>query len=111
MKLNEQSVGAVTVVEVVGRLDSANAPKLQERIAALMDAGNASLVLDLAKVEYISSAGFRSLLLLARQATQTRCRLVLCGLTPKVRRLFDLGGFLDILPIAASREEGVAAAQ
>jgi len=44
-----------------------------------MEAGNASLVLDLAKVEYISSAGFRSLLLLARQATQTRCRLVLCA--------------------------------
>jgi anti-anti-sigma factor len=111
MNLNEQTVGSVTVVEVVGRLDSAHAPKLQERITTLIGAGNASLVLDIANVEYVSSAGFRSLLLLARQASQTKSRFVLCGLTPKVRRLFDLGGFLDILPIAASREEGIAAAQ
>jgi anti-anti-sigma factor len=111
LNLNELAVGSVTVVEVVGRLDSANAPKLQERVAALMTAGSASLLLDFAKVDYISSAGFRSLLLLARQATQTKCRFVLCGLTPKVRQLFDLGGFLDILPIATTREEGIAAAQ
>ena len=111
MNLNEQSIGAVTVVEVAGRLDSANAPKLQERIAALMSAGKASILLDFGKVEYISSAGFRSLLLLARQATQARYRFILCGLTPKVLQLFDLGGFLDLLPIKPTREEGIAAAQ
>jgi stage II sporulation protein AA (anti-sigma F factor antagonist) len=111
VNLNEQSVGAVTVLEVDGRLDSANAPKMQERVAALLGKAPSSVLLDLSKVEYISSAGFRSLLLLARQATQTQARFVLCGLTPKVRQLFDLGGFLDILPIAQTREEGLAAAQ
>jgi stage II sporulation protein AA (anti-sigma F factor antagonist) len=111
VNFNEEAVGAVTVVEAIGRLDSANAPKLQERIGALIAGGKPSVLLDLSKVEYISSAGFRSLLLLARQATQTKCRFVLCGLTPKVRQLFELGGFLDILPIAQNREEGIAGAQ
>ena len=111
MNLTEHSVGAVTVIEVAGRMDSANAPKLHERMAKLMSSGSASLLLDLSKVEYISSAGFRVLLLLARQAGQAQCRFVLCGLTAKVRQLFDLGGFLELLPIAQSREEGIAAAQ
>ena len=111
MILSEQTVGKVTVVEAAGRIDSANSPKLQERIAALMAGGTGAILLDLDKVEYISSAGFRSLLLLARQAGQTGCRFVLCGLRPKVKQLFDLGGFLDLLPIAGTREEGIAAAQ
>jgi stage II sporulation protein AA (anti-sigma F factor antagonist) len=111
MNLNEQTVGSVTIVEVVGRVDSANAPKLQDRAGALLSASGGGVLLDLSKVEYISSAGFRSLLLLARQAGQSKSRFVLCGLTPKVRQLFDLGGFLDVLPIAQTREEGIAAAQ
>src|SRR5258708_2170520 len=72
--------------------------------------GKAS-VLDLSKVEYISSAGFRVLLLLDRQAGKDERRLVLCGLTPKVRQLFDLGGFLDLFPIAQTQEEAIAAAK
>jgi len=110
MILNERSVGEVVVVEVTGRIDSTHAPKLHERIGALMSAGKAS-VLDLSKVEYISSAGFRVLLLLARQAGQDGRRLVLCGMTAKLRQLFDLGGFLDLFPIAQTQEEGIAAAQ
>jgi stage II sporulation protein AA (anti-sigma F factor antagonist) len=111
MILNEQAVGAVKVVEVTGRIDSANAPVLHERLGAAMTAGAPPVVLDLGKVEYISSAGFRVLLLLARHAGEVKTRFVLCGLTPKVRRLFDLGGFLDLLPITQTREEGIAAAQ
>ena len=111
MNLTEEKVGTVNVIEVAGRVDSANAPKLQERAAAIFTAGGGAVLLDLAKVEYISSAGFRSLLLLARQAKEVKSPFVLCGLTPKVRQLFDLGGFLDLLPVAATREEGIAAAQ
>jgi anti-anti-sigma factor len=111
VNLTEQKVGSVNIIEVAGRVDSANAPKLQERAGAIFASGDGSVLLDLAKVEYISSAGFRSLLLLARQAKETKKPFVLCGLTPKVRQLFDLGGFLDLLPVAATREEGIAAAQ
>lgn len=110
MILTERSVGDVAVVEVNGRIDGTHASKLHERIGALMTSGKAA-VMDLSKVEYISSAGFRVLLLLARQSGKEGRRLVLCGLTPKVRQLFDLGGFLDLFPIEQSQEEGIAAAQ
>ena len=111
MILKDQAVGEVAVVEVDGRVDSANAPRLQDHVAALMNGGKKSVLLDLGKVEYVSSAGFRAFLLLARQAGEAKCRFALCSLTPKVHRLFDMGGFLDLLPIAQTREEGVAAAK
>ena len=109
MNLNERKIGDVAVIEITGRIDSVQAPKLHESVAALVTAGQRAILLDLTKVEYISSAGFRVLLLLARQAGQATSRLALCGLSPKVRQLFDLGGFLDLFPIASTQEEGIAA--
>ena len=69
-----------------------------------------SVVVDFADVEYVSSAGFRVLLIAAKRADASASRLVLSGLSAKVRQLFDLGGFLDLFSIMASREEALKAA-
>ena len=111
MDLKEQVVGEVTVVEVKGRVDSSTAPALGERLETLLATPSQRLVLDMRDLEYISSAGFRVLLLAARRAEQAAGRLVLCGLSGKVRQLFDLGGFLDFFAISASRDEAVTVAR
>ena len=110
MDLREEKVGGVTVVEVAGRVDSTTAPALGERLSASLDAPKVRVVLDLGRLEYISSAGFRILLLAAKRAEESGSRLVLCGVAGKVRQLFDLGGFLDLFTIVGSRDEGIAAA-
>jgi anti-anti-sigma factor len=110
MELREEKVGEVSVVEVKGRIDSTTAPALGERLRANLEAPKVRVVLDLSRLEYISSAGFRILLLAAKRADETGSRLVLCGVAGKVKQLFDLGGFLDLFTIVGSREEGIAAA-
>ena len=111
MKLVEEVTEEVTVVEAHGRLDSTTAKEFGDRLTALVQAGRAAIVLDLKNIAYISSAGFRVLLLAARRAEDASTRLVLCSVTGKVRQLFDLGGFLDLFPISASREDAIAAMQ
>lgn len=111
MDLREEKVGGVSVVEVKGRIDSTTAPVLGERLTANLEAPKVRVVLDLSRLEYISSAGFRILLLAAKRAEEAGSRFVLCGVSGKVRQLFDVGGFLDLFVILASREEGIAAAQ
>ena len=110
MDLLEEKVGGVTVVVVKGRIDSTTAPMLGERLTANLEAPKVRVVLDLGRLEYISSAGFRILLLAAKRADETGSRFVLCGVSGKVRQLFDLGGFLDLFTIVGSRDEGIAAA-
>jgi len=107
--LREEAVGDVAVLEVKGRIDSSSAPVVGERLTALLAGSGRRLVVDLAQLEYISSAGFRILLLAAKRAEEAGSRFALCGVAGKVRQLFDLGGFLDLFPISASREEGIAA--
>lgn len=110
MDMREGVAGEVTILEVGGRIDSTTALALGEKLAGAMATPKRRLVLDLARIEYVSSAGFRVLLLAARRAEESDGRFVLCSLSGKVRQLFDLGGFLDLFPISASREEGIAAA-
>jgi anti-sigma B factor antagonist len=108
MDLREDALGDITVVEVLGRLDSTTAPTLGEKLTAFLGARR-PLVLDLRQLEYISSAGFRVLLMTAKRADAAGSRLVLCGMSSRVRQMFDLGGFLDFFAISASREAGIAA--
>jgi anti-sigma B factor antagonist len=109
--LREDIAGEVTVLEVKGRIDSTTAPVLGEKLTGSLATPQRRLVLDLRQLEYISSAGFRVLLLAAKRAEEAGSRFVLCSVSGKVRQLFDLGGFLDLFPISASREEGIAAVQ
>jgi anti-anti-sigma factor len=107
--VREDTVDDVLVLEVKGRLDSGSAPVLGAKLTDALGAPGRRLVLDLRQLEYISSAGFRILLLAARRAEEMDSRFVLSSVAGKVRQLFDLGGFLDLFPISASREDGIAA--
>ncbi len=109
MDLREDTSGDVTILEVKGRIDSTTAPVLGKTLIASLTTPQRRLILDLRQLEYISSAGFRVLLLAARRAEEAGARFVLCSVTGKVRRLFDLGGFLDLFLISGSREEAITA--
>ena len=108
MEIAEQHTGEITVVEVKGRIDSNTAKVFGERLTGLIKDGRARLVVDLKQIIYISSAGFRALLLADKLADETKGTLALCGLSVEVQRLFDLGAFTDLFVIYPSRDESIA---
>jgi len=57
----EQGRVPVTVLHVAGKTDSASADVLQQKATEVIDAGARHLVLDVAKIPYMSSAGLRVL--------------------------------------------------
>jgi anti-sigma B factor antagonist len=105
MEIAEQHAGEITIVEVKGRIDSNTAKTLGERLTGLIKTGQTRLVIDLKHIVYITSAGFRALLVAGRLAEETSGTLVLCSLSAEVQRLFDLGAFTDLFVIYQSREE------
>ena len=110
MEMHEEQVSGVTALAVTGRLDSTTAPILGQKLEAVVTTPESRLVVDFGHLEYISSAGFRVLLVAAKHAEAVGSRLVLCGLSVKIRQLFDLG-LLDLFTIAGSRDDAVAAAK
>src|SRR5262245_51782293 len=108
MEIAELNAGEITIVEVKGRIDSNTAKLFGERLGSLIKAGRARLIVDLRHIIYISSGGFRELLVAGQLAEETNGRLALCSLSAEVQRLFDLGAFTDLFAIYASRDEGLA---
>lgn len=107
MEITEQQSGDFTIMEVKGRIDSNTARAFGDRLTALIKAGRVRVIVDLKHLIYISSAGFRALLLAGRVAEESNGTLALCGLSAEVQRLFDLGAFTDLFVIYSSREEGM----
>ena len=107
MEMAEDRAGDVTVVEVKGRIDSNTAKAFGERLTALIKDGRPLLVVDLKQIIYISSAGFRALLVAGKLAEETKGTLALCGLSAELQRLFDLGAFTDLFTIYGSRDESI----
>lgn len=68
------------------------------------------VVIDFAALDYISSAGLRVVLMTAKRAKQGKGTLVLCGLQPHVKEVFEISGFLKILEVAPDRLAALAQA-
>jgi anti-sigma B factor antagonist len=108
MEIADQQAGDVTIVEVKGRIDSNSAKAFGERLTSLIKSGRARLVVDFKHIIYISSAGFRALLVAGQLADETKSTLAVCGLSAELQRLFDLGAFTDLFTIYSSRDESIA---
>ena len=108
MQIGEQRTGSALVLFPAGRLDSVTSNELEKHVASRLDAGERRLVVDLAGVEYISSAGLRVLLMAAKRLKEPPAALVLCGLGPSVRTVLELAGFLPLFVIEPGREQALA---
>ncbi|HVQ60941.1 MAG TPA: STAS domain-containing protein [Burkholderiales bacterium] len=108
MEITEIQSGTVTAVAVKGRIDGATAGPLRDRLSKLIASGLSRLVVDFREVAYISSAGFRTLLIIAKQSEDSAGHLALCGISSEVRRLFEIAAFTDLFLILPSREEAIA---
>ena len=105
MEIPEERRDGILVLAPSGRFDSVTSVDLEQRLIAV--AGERRLVVDLEGVEYVSSAGLRVFLKLARRVKDTGGELLLCAMGEPVRQVFDLAGFLPLFAIEASRERAL----
>ncbi len=106
MEIREDRREALLIVAPQGRIDSNSSGAVEAALVA--HAGEARLLVDLQGVEYISSAGLRVFLILARKVKESGGRLALCGLGASVRQVFDLAGFTPLFAVEPSVEAGIA---
>lgn len=113
MNLRFEALPEVTYVIPEGRLDFDAAPGFQEAIERVLGAAGKppALIIDGAALEYVSSAGLRAVLLVARAAQHGGVPFALCALQPAVRDVFDLSGFSRIIAVHADRATALAQVQ
>src|SRR5262245_34626583 len=103
MDLAPRRFADTLVLAPAGRIDHADA--FQEALAPFMQrcaAGQDQLVLDLSRVDYISSAGLRVLMLARKQAKHQGGTLVVATLQPVVKEIFEISRFTIVFDVVAS---------
>ena len=95
------------VLEIKGRIDAVTSPKLEEECTNWIDRGEKNLVMDLGGVEYISSAGLRTILMLARKLNGSGGGIRFCGLRGMVQEVFSISGFNSLFPVFPSVTEAL----
>ena len=108
MEISVTPIDNVTAVAVKGRVDSLTADSLTTRLGELVRSGSYRLLIDLREVSYISSAGFRTLLVTARSVAQASGAMVLCGIAGEMQSLFELTGFSKLFTILPDRDDALA---
>ena len=96
-----------TVVTVEGRMDTVSAPDFESKIQERIAEGAKRLVVDLSRLEYISSAGLRCILVAGKRAAATGGQLCCCGLKGVVKKVFDISGFTTLFPVYDSLDDAL----
>jgi len=107
VKINE--VNQKTVLRIEGRLDAASAPVLENKLTELISSGKTQLVLDFAKVDYLSSAGMRLLLSTTKKLKSADGKLHFCSISEEVMEIIKMAGFERILSIYQTEQEAINA--
>jgi len=97
MTIKERKDGSKLVVSVEGRIDTATSPELAEYFQSHL-AGVKELELDLEQVNYVSSAGLRTILL-AQKTMDKQGKMVVSHVCKEIMETFELTCFTDILTI------------
>ena len=98
----------IQILRPAGRLDSASSPALEREAAELIERGGRRLLIDFDGLDYISSAGLRAALAVAKRMNAAGGKLALCSLRPQVAEVFEISGVNAIIDIHASAETATA---
>jgi anti-sigma B factor antagonist len=108
MEISTSMQQEITVVALAGRFDAQSSGQVDLSLQSRFQDGVKKLVVDMARVEYVSSAGLRVLLSAAKKSNAQGGRLVLCGLQPYVLEVFEVAGFTSIFQITPDASAALA---
>jgi anti-sigma B factor antagonist len=108
MDIVEKNMGNVNVVSLSGRLDAYYATEVEKKLDSLIDAGQSYLVIDLEKLEYISSSGLRVFLATLKKARKQEGDIKLSCMKPFITEVFDIAGFSQLFNIFDTQEAAVS---
>jgi anti-anti-sigma factor len=107
MDIYEERKDGFLVLGLEGRLDAVSSKLFEEKVLAVIDGGEARFVIDLSRLDYVSSAGLRVFLVASKRLAPAGGKVVLCSLQEPVKQVFDIVGFYSIFSILGSTDEAL----
>jgi anti-sigma B factor antagonist len=97
-----------TIVAVTGTVDALTAPDLAKILVNQIADGHVNLVVDLMGVEFMSSAGLRTLLGGVKEARSNGGDLRIASINPGIDKVLKMSGFHNIAKVFSTQSEAVS---
>ena len=98
MKIEQEARSGWSIIKVTGRADAVAAQQLEEVLQAAAQPSS-KIAVDLSTLDYISSAGLRSLLQGARAAQVNNVEFVVCCAKANVKSVLEISGMQHIMRV------------
>lgn len=108
MDLHVKDENGICIIEASGRMDAVTVKDFEEVSTAVTNERHARILVDFSQLEFISSAGLRGILKLAKNCKAGGLALSFCALTPMVSEVFSIAGLGAILRIYPTKEDAFA---
>jgi anti-anti-sigma factor len=109
MKIETRNVYDVLVVDMSGTLDSTSSGEAGDRIVDIAKGEHRRVLLNLEKVDYVSSAGLRVILRGAKLLQVNRGELKICNANTPVKDVLETSGFNSLIKIYSTEQQAVSA--
>lgn len=96
------------IIKVQGRVDGTNANDFQNKIKASVTDEDKAVLLDMAALSYISSAGLRVVLMVAKALEQRGANFMIYSLTDAIREVFEISGFDKVIKVYRNKAQALA---
>jgi len=100
--------GEITHVLTDARFDTVTSKEIEAKLMEIVDSGSKKILCDFSKTDYISSAGLRVMLSVAKKLQKIGGKVVLCSMKPFVYEVFKMAGFTQIFEIHETKEQALA---
>lgn len=107
VEIGQSRIGGFIVLRPVGRLDNVTSAEFQPILLQAIITGSADVIVDLGAVDYISSAGLRTLMTASKMKPRG-CRLAVAGLHATVQEVFAISRFHHVIAVFDSVEDAAA---
>ena len=108
MNITTRDVNDVKVVAIEGELDLDSSAEAEKQLTQMREDGIKKMLLDLEKLEFISSAGLRVLLATAQELKAAGGDLRVCNLNETVKEIFEVSGFNTLLMVLDNEAKALA---
>lgn len=108
MQVNSENRAGVSIVKLSGELRSEDESRLSSELSRVTETESHQLVVDLAEVRFISSAGLGALVAIAARANTLGGRVILAGASPFVQGVLATTRLDRFFETAASVDDALA---
>jgi len=107
MEINTKKENNISIIAVKGRMDAVSSPVFEKDISALIAQGENTFIINVSALEYISSAGLRSILTIAKHLKKLNGEIIFTGLQGTVEEVFKISGFQSLFKLYETDEKAL----